>query len=66
MTEYVIGKFNNKRWAVLHTPTRVWYFPEEYGKKRAQQLCDKLNKQKPSEQPLPQGLLIADRIADMT
>lgn len=33
------------RWAVLHHPTGVWYFPTRYGRLAAQRLANRLNKE---------------------
>lgn len=33
------------RWAVLHTASSVWYFPERYGKAEAVALACRLNRQ---------------------
>lgn len=42
MTQYYLGKYKG-RWAVMHGPTRVWYFPTKAGKKNAQRLLEYLN-----------------------
>ncbi len=33
------------RWAVLHGPTAVWYFPERYGRRAAERLAAARNRQ---------------------
>lgn len=33
------------RWAVLHSQTGAWYFPTRYGKRAAEQLCARLNRE---------------------
>lgn len=48
MNEYVVALYSDpdtlrERWAVMHTGTRVFYFPNKYGKDRAQRLARKMN-----------------------
>ena len=40
---YVIGKYENRKWAVLDTVTRVWYFASTPGKRAAQAYANTLN-----------------------
>jgi len=47
---YSVGKYRNhdtnrERWAVLQSPSKVWYFPKRYGYIEAKRLCKILNKE---------------------
>lgn len=46
---YIIGHYrdsetNRKRWAVFDSDSKIWYFPDSYGKRAAQALADRLNR----------------------
>ena len=41
--QYQVGRYRNERWAVLHGPTGVWYFPSRYGYVSAQSMARRLN-----------------------
>jgi hypothetical protein len=39
------GESGRFRWAVFDIMTHVWYFPTHYGKKAAERLAKRLNKE---------------------
>lgn len=41
--QYRDAETGRQRWAVLHGPTSVWYFPAQYGKRAASRLASRLN-----------------------
>lgn len=40
---YYDNETGRERWAVLHKPTRTWYFPKRYGMAEAARMARRLN-----------------------